>query len=226
MELPPPLPPELPKAAPVTAPVPERPVARSPEAPVAVAVVPLSPQPVLAKDKAGFKDVLPLIDPQKSLHGVWKFVNGALTVEPGIFPRIAVPYDLPQDYDVKIDFGSVGGEFAIILPSHDKTVVLMLSAQGHACLLGSPTDHRPRWASLGTFDFSKRHMATVELRNDSAKLFMDDFRDPLLEWKFESAVNPGSEFPWRVPDTKKIGIGTNRLGTTIYSLSVRDASAK
>ncbi len=210
-ELPPPLPSEVPAAAPA---VPTQ-VARAPEGPVA--------KPV-EKDKAGFKDILQLVDPRKSVAGEWKVVNGALISEPSRFARIGVPYDLPKDYDVKFEFGAVGGELALMFPSHGRPVVLMISALTHGCLLGSPLDRAPRWTNLGSFDFSKRHTAIVEIRNDSARLFLDNFHDAQATWIFEQAAPESKEFPWRVLDATKLGIGTNRSGSTIYSLQIRDAS--
>ena len=53
----------------------------------------------------------------------------------------------------------------------------------------------------------------------------DNNRDPFQAF-LERAATPGPEFPWRMADAKKLGLGANRAGTTIYSLSIRDASAK
>jgi len=180
-------------------------------------------------------DVLRFVDTNSGMvvAGNWSRNGQEITVEPGLFSRIAIPISVKGSYDLEVDFtrssGSVDVNTMLSVGSHPCAV--MLSGMGGGFSGLSNIDGRwpneganPTTVRSGNLQNGRRYRLSVSARVDS-----DDHAsvDVSLDGKryFPNwAGNPASLGigpVWRLPNPMGLGLGAYKSGVTFHSARLK-----
>jgi len=218
-----------------TAPAPELPTkpAEPPKtvaAPTALEKPATSPAPAKVEPKV--VDLLESVKPNRnSVQGQWEFVDGGLQCDPGWGSRIEIPYNPPDEYDLRMTFTRLEGNDSVM-------VALSYKGQGFSYRMGdqnntvccfdvlnglTATDSKnpTRKQAPGWITNEQKNNVRIEVRKDSVKAYFNG--RPMAEFdpsKTKLDYNNG----WRMRDGRILGIGSWQSKTQFHEIKLTELS--
>lgn len=214
----------------------EAPATKAPEAPKTAAATPPpapekpTPPPVKAEPKV--IDLLESVKPHRnSVQGDWSFSEGGLQCERGWGSRIEIPYNPPEEYDLRLTFTRWEGNDSVM-------VALSYKNQGFSYRMGdqnntvccfdvlnglTATDQRnpTRKQSAGWITNDQKNNVRIEVRKDSVKAYFNG--RPMAEFdpsKTKLDYNNG----WRMRDGRILGVGSWQSKTQFHEIKLTEIS--
>jgi len=162
------------------------------------------------------------------VSGKWDRDGSALVSREGKPARVQLPYRPPEEYDVRIEFARLSGNYC---------VNLILSRAGSAFTLVMQRDGFIGFEKIRGEDFNKNasmrrldgpirsnqsYVVVVEVRKNGLKSFCDG--RPVSEWSSYEELTMNRD--WKLPDPGAIGLGTWDGGASIKRLEIREVTGK
>jgi len=205
-----------------------------PDEPSTPAPPPKTPPPAAAASWANAVNLVPLANPARdAIAGIWRLQAGKLLSNNHRSARLEFPYQPPEEYDARLTLSRFGGE---------DEVALILSKAGHsfAYVMGGRTGKLFGVESVGDQPYDKnpttktrlawikpgdKHTCTVQVRNDSLRVLLDD--EEVLDYKTDFRnVRLARASPWRLSHADTLGIGSKESPTNFHSLEVLEITGK
>lgn len=143
-------------------------------------------------------------------------LKSAAAANEEIHPRIQYPAEIPENFELTVEFTRVNGgnDIAFNLPVGDTAVTLQLSSLSRYLGLSTVGDlpvedagNPTRIPFLLENDRSHRLVASVNNEGPSATIRASINDEPVLDWSGDrSRLRPRAE--WVMPDPQKLGIGS------------------
>ena len=171
-------------------------------------------------------NLLSAIDPSKdSVAGRWRLANGALACDSTKYARILLPYDPPEEFDLRVAFTRTEGDgpVAILLHVRGESFGVSLDTKGEARLervRNKIAKDNPTITPI-TLANGKRHVALVQIRKDVIRVVFDD--KPLIEYKTDYK-DLSRYTPWKLDDEKRCGLGAHNAAVTFEAVEVTPIS--
>jgi hypothetical protein len=177
----------------------------------------------------GALNLLALVNPQKdTVAGAWKSDGRALTSDAGACSRVMLPYEVPDEYDYRVDLSRVSGSgsIAIILTKGGREFVLETAwpagQTGFAYVDGLHIDANPTGTKV-PFTNGRRYSYVVQVRNSGLRLLVDG--RPFIAWKTDyKNVTPHTG--WALPNKNCVGFGSYASPTTFHAAELVEVSGR
>jgi hypothetical protein len=174
-------------------------------------------------------NLLALVVPARHVvAGTWKADGRALTSDAGACSRIMLPYEVPDEYDFRVDFTRLSGEstVALILTKGGRDFVVETGwptgQTGFAYVDGKHIDANPTGTKCPVTN-GRRTSYVVQVRNAGLKLFVDG--RPVIAFRTDyKNVTPHAS--WALPDKKCLGIGSYASPTTFHAAELIEVSGR
>jgi hypothetical protein len=168
-------------------------------------------------------DLLKLVDPKKDAFvGNWDRDGDKIKVIKGSYSRLEIPYEPPEEYDLKVVFQ--GGNFteavALLSKGGKGFGVGLKPGQGHGAIYNSAGNVKLDGLALAP---NTPHTLFVQVRSSSLKLQLDG--KDIQEWKFDLNTlgpNPG----WAPKNPQMLGIGATGDPMVFQSMTVVEISGR
>ncbi|MGD0089220.1 MAG: protein kinase [Planctomycetota bacterium] len=180
-------------------------------------------------------NVLPYANPARdAIAGNWRLQAGKLFSDKHKNARLELPYQPPEEYDVRMTFSRFAGEdeivlilskagrsFAWVMGGSGGTVCGIESVGGQVYDKNDTTVKRGlSWPKLG-----EKHSCTVQVRNDCLRAFLDE--EQVLDYKTDfKEVWQGKAGPWKLSREAALGIGSAQSPTHFLSVEVLEITGK
>jgi hypothetical protein len=179
-------------------------------------------------------DVLKLVKPERdAVEGKWSLQHGVLTSTPipksKTYPRLALPYVPPAEYDLRIVFTRAQGEdclfvhlvreerqFAWMLGAWKNTVVGFDTFQGKRA-----RDFPENTRTAPVLESRRRYTVVVQVRSGSVRCFLDG---ALASESSAPASDFGLAAHWALPKTNCLGLGNPSSTIEIHSCQVLEVT--
>ena len=169
--------------------------------------------------------LIPLVDPLRDTQwGMWSLRDGILGSDPTAHARIEIPYEPPEEYDIRMSFSRRGGTdcVSLILPCGGTFFAWEMGASGNSLLTLVPPGARdagsPATSHRTPCLVNRRPYTTiVRVRRDGVQAFLDD--QPAAEWK-GSPSQLGADPRWKLRDGKVLGVGSHASPTDFHSIEI------
>jgi len=188
-------------------------------APPVPAPRPLPPPPL---------DLLALVDPSvDTVHGKWTREADGLVVEAGVRAyRIQVPYEPPEEYDLRATVERLSGKqtfhLGILCSGRPCSVLLDAPVDTHAVSGLHVLDGKGGWENESTrvgHPLPPGHAARIEIRVRRAGVSVAADAKPLLDWSGDYVrLTPGPSF--KMPNPAALWIGAEMDRFKIRSLEI------
>ena len=177
-------------------------------------------------------NLLPLLDPlQDAVAGAWKIQDGALFSDKAFYSRIEIPFEPPQEYDLRITFTRLSGNDSVsqILSfsgrpfswsmggSNNK--VFGFETIGGISALGNPsTVSRPNCLVNG-----RKYDSVVQVRANGVKAWLDG--ELISQWKTD--YHDMDIYPeWKLRNPALPGLGCWDSATVFHTIQLREVTGK
>jgi hypothetical protein len=182
-----------------------------------------------ASGAGGCVNLLALVVPARHVvAGAWKADGRALTSDAGSCSRVMLPYEVPDEYDFRVEFTRVGGEstVALLLSKGGRDFVLETGWEtgqtGFAYVDGKHIDANPTGTKCPVTN-GRRTRYVVQVRNTGLRLFVDG--RPVIAYKTDyKNVTPHTG--WALPDKKCLGLGSYASPTTFHVAELVEVSGR
>jgi hypothetical protein len=118
-------------------------------------------------------DLIPLVDTNRdAVSGTWEQKDHTLKSDGGDFTRIEFPFDLPEEYDYKVEFERVGGGDCVYVLAavHNQPFAFILGGMGnHHYGLTGPTE----MSTDSVLTNGKRYVCLIKVRRQLISVFVD-----------------------------------------------------
>jgi len=193
-----------------------------------VPMVPVAKAVIAADAVEGGKtvDLLALIDPAKDKgEGEWAMEGKNLVVGSGRYSVLALPYQLPVEYELRVDFTRVEGTGAVcaLLASHNKSFGFQLDVKGEARferVAGKIAKDNPTSVPV-VITNGKRHTLSLQIRNDSVQASLDG--KLVTQWKTDYK-DMSRYVLWKTPNDKLCGLGANNAKVIFHKVELVEIS--
>jgi hypothetical protein len=174
-------------------------------------------------------NLLALVKPARdAVAGVWNVQKGALVSDEGACSRVMVPYEVPDEYDLRVDFTRVTGAstVGILLSKNGRDFVVETgwpSGQtGFAYVDGLHIDANPTGTKFPIVS-GRRYSFVVQVRNGSLRLLVDG--KPIISWKTDyKNVTPHTG--WALSNKKCPGFGSYASSTVFHAVELTEVSGR
>jgi hypothetical protein len=173
-------------------------------------------------------DALALVDPAKdAAQGKWSRTARGLACESSAYACALLPYQLPEEYDLRVRFTRVGGEgsIGILLSAKGRGFGLALDIKGEARLErvdGKIAKDNPTTVPVA---ISNGHLyaVKVEVRKDEVRAFLDG--KPLTHWKTDYK-DMTRYAVWKLGDNTLCGVGANNAQVIFSGIELVEVTGK
>jgi len=154
--------------------------------------------------------------------GVWKADGGAVVSDTGSCSRIMLPYEVPEEYDYRVDFTrNIGAStVGIMLVKGERTFVLETGWPagwtGFAYIDGKHIDTNSSGVKFPITN-GRRYSFLVQVRNTGLRAFVDGRQ--IIGWKTDYK-NLTPHTSWALPNKQCVGFGSYLSTTTFHSASL------
>ena len=167
-------------------------------------------------------NLLGLLDPAKDAgEGSWKMENNALVVAEGKYATLQLPYFLPEEYDLRVNFTRVenSGPIAVLLAAHNRTFGFELDLKGEARferVANKISKDNPTTVAVAVSN-GRKYSLTIQIRNDGITALLDG--TPLTQWKTD--YKDLSRYSlWKLSNDKLCGLGANNAKVTFHAVEL------
>ena len=177
----------------------------------------------------GALNLLALVNlPKDAAAGTWKADGRALTSDAGPCSRVMLPYEVPDEYDYRVDLSRVSGSgsIALILTKGGREFVLETAwpagQTGFAYVDGLHIDTNPTGTKV-PFSNGRRYCYVVQVRNTGLRLLVDGRQ--FIAWKTDyKNVTPHTG--WALPNKQCLGFGSYGCPTTFHAAELVEVSGR
>jgi len=167
----------------------------------------------------GAINLLAMVQPAKDVvSGTWKAEGRALTSDAGVLARVMLPYQVPEEYDLHVEFTrqSGGSTVCLILCHAGREFVLETGwgggQTGFAYVKGLHIDQNETGTKFPIIN-GRRHSFIVQVRKAGLRVIAD--RRQIIAWKTDyRTLTPHSG--WALPDRRCVGFGSYLSPTTFH----------
>jgi len=190
-------------------------------------MIPPNPFPENAEERSWrlAVDLLPPVQPARdALWGRWARRGDHLQSDATPYARLEVPYELPEEYNIRLTFRRLTGAdaVALILSHKGASFVLEMGADRNRLITlvppeardaaGAPAARRPL-----CLENKVRHETFVRVRRDGVQAALDGV--PVLEWNGDpSRLGIGAS--WRLREGRTLGVGSHASPTAFEKLEI------
>ena len=177
-------------------------------------------------------DLMPLIDPLRdSVAGAWKRQDATLVSEKAFYSRIEIPYQPPQEYDLRIRFTRTAGNdciseilscaghsFSWTMGGSNNRVFGFEMVAGISAVANPTTVSKPNCLENG-----KIYESIVQVRETGLKAWLDG--QLISEWKtdyHDMAIYP----EWKLRDGALLGLGCWDSATVFHKIQLLEVKGK
>jgi hypothetical protein len=178
--------------------------------------------------KGNLVDLLKMIDPAKdAVSGKWKLEGGKLISEKVAFAKIEIPYEPPEEYDLRVVFSRQQGNLDVVfcLSRSEKPFHWQMAAADGTYFGFSitKTDSSNPSVKKSKLVNNKKYTALIQVRKDNVKAYLDN--ELMSEWKSEYG-ELGSNSGWKLRNEKSLGFGSNDNDLIFYNAEVVEKKGK
>ncbi len=163
-------------------------------------------------------NLLPRAQPgQTAQWGIWSLQGGRLQSQPSPHARIQIPFELPEEYDIRMLFSRLGGTgpLCLILSRNGSPFALELDASAsRTSPFSFPSSNPNPGPSLAN---NRTYKAIVRVRRDGAEVFLDG--RPAAKWTGDPA-QMGIDPRWRLRDDRTPGLGSHGSSAAFSRLEI------
>jgi len=177
-------------------------------------------------------DLLSIIEPARdSVAGTWRMQDGALVAEKALFGRIEIPYQPPQEYDLRVVFSRRDGNDAVtqILSRNGRSfgwtmgaannTVFGFETVGGVSAAANPTTVK----NAAGLENGRKYTALVKVRAGGVKAWLDG--KMISEWKTDySDLDIYAD--WKLRDPALLGLGSWNSTTFFHKVEILEVSGK
>lgn len=173
-------------------------------------------------------DLLAMVDPAKDVvAGHWKAQGKALTSDATALARVMLPYQVPPEYDLHVEFTRYGGTTVCLILSHAGRQFVMETGwpageTGFAYINGRHMNVNETSRKFPIVN-GRRYSFTVQVRKTGLRLIADGCE--LVAWKTDYA-NLTPHDGWLLPDSQCVGLGTFQAPTTFHVAELIEVAGK
>jgi hypothetical protein len=173
-------------------------------------------------------NLLALIDPTKdAAEGKWTLDANTLTVAPGKYAVLQLPYIMPDEFDLRVTFTRTNddGPVEILLAAHKKAFGFALDVKGEARferVANKIAKDNPTAVPIALTN-GRKYTLTVQIRRDAIRALLDD--KLLTQWKTDYK-DLARYTLWKMPDEKRCGLGANGAKVTFHSVELIEITGK
>jgi hypothetical protein len=172
-------------------------------------------------------NLLALVDKVKdTVLGTWKSDGRALTSDAGPCSRIMLPYEVPAEYDFRVEFTRIGGNSTVglMLSKGDRPFCFEIARSdeiaGFCYIDGRHVDSNPTKTKFAVVN-GRRYNVKIQVRHNGLKAFVDG--KPIISWQTDYknlTQHPG----WTLPNKQCLGIGSFNSPTTFHVAELIEVS--
>ncbi len=170
-------------------------------------------------------DLLPMVNPSTDAHwGTWSMRYGHLTSDRTPHARIEIPYEMPEEYDVRMTFTRQAGSdcVSLILPAERSHFAWEMGAEGNRLLTLAPPGAREEGgttaaAAVPCIENNRPYTTIVRVRRDGVQAFLDD---KLVASMSGDPSGLGIDPRWKLRHGRTMGIGSHESPADIQRLEV------
>jgi hypothetical protein len=174
-------------------------------------------------------NLLAMVIPSKHVvSGAWKADARGITSDSGYCSRVMLPYQVPEEYDYRVDLTRNSGisTLCLILTKDGRDFVLETgwpSGQtGFAYIDGKHIDTNPTGVKFPLVN-GRRYSFLVQVRNTGLKAFVDG--QQIIAWKTDyKNLTPHSG--WALPAKGCLGFGSYISPTTFHAAEIVEVSGR
>jgi len=174
-------------------------------------------------------NLLALAHPAKdAAAGVWNLQKGALVSDEGSCSRIMLPYEVPDEYDFRVEFTRLSGAstVAILLTKNGREFVIETGwpggQTGFAYVDGKHIDTNPTGTRIN-FASGRRYSFLVQVRNGGLRLLVDGKQVISLKTDYKNITPHPS---WALPNRKCLGLGSYLSPTAFHVAELTEMSGR
>jgi hypothetical protein len=178
-------------------------------------------------------DLAALIDPQRdAVAGKWaRTANGtALAGEPGIATRLEIPFQPPQEYDLKVVLSREAGdqELALILGREKEALHWMIGRDNLSTgfqLWAKDTDYinNPTVAHIpNCLENGRQYTVVIQMRKNEFHAFING--ELRSSWRVGDAF--GTLKSWTMPTPGLLGLGSSHSRAVFHSIHLLEITGK
>ncbi|HEX7900680.1 MAG TPA: protein kinase [Planctomycetota bacterium] len=169
------------------------------------------------------------LDPQRhTVAGGWALLEGRLVSDRTPYARLEIPYNVPDEYDLRAVFTRQGGSDAVVL-------LLAAGARGCAFVLGGEDNQAIGFAEIAgdpsaalirgerVLDNDRSYTAVVQVRRTGLRAFLDGREVAARETSFSDMAIPAA---WSLRNTGVLGIGSHRSPTVFQRVDLLEISGR
>ncbi|MCX7011771.1 MAG: hypothetical protein NTW86_04265 [Candidatus Sumerlaeota bacterium] len=174
-------------------------------------------------------NLLAMVVPSKHVvSGAWKADARGFTSDSGACSRVMLPYQVPEEYDYRVDLTRNSGQSTVclILTKDGRDFVLEITGPsgmtGFAYIDGKHIDTNPTGVKFPLVN-GRRYSFLVQVRNTGLKAFVDG--QQIIAWKTDyKNLTPHSG--WALPDKGCVGFGSHINPTTFHAAEIVEVSGR
>lgn len=174
-------------------------------------------------------NLLPLVDPGTAMAGQWQLNDRELSVNRVRWARIALPVNVPDEYDLEVTFTRNSGEnsIALIFARNGHQATLDIDAWGQNLAGFQNIDGRTcevnatRVTGYRLIN-GQQYQARLAVRRDRIQAFLDG---ELITTYIGDGSNLSLIPQWQLPEQTLIGLGAYYSATTFHSVRFRAISS-
>ena len=175
--------------------------------------------------------ILSLVVPARdAVWGQWATLDGILRSDRTRAARLQIPFELPEEYDLRVEFSRTGGTEGVSLyvSQGGRTFTWTMGAAGNTFLgFGPLKEGEPEAATAGLrstrcLDNDRKYLAMVQVRRDGLKAFLDD--QPLCHWK--TGTSAGLPAGQGLRHASFAGLGSDGSPAAFYRVELLEKTGK
>ncbi|MCY2924695.1 MAG: hypothetical protein NT031_04530 [Planctomycetota bacterium] len=172
-------------------------------------------------------NLLAMLQAKDIISGMWKAREAALTSDANSFARVMLPYEVPEEYDLHVEFTRhAGGTVCIILCHAGHEFVLETGwgggETGFAYVDGKHIDKNETGTKFMIMN-GRRHSFTVQVRKGGLRAIADGRE--IIAWKTDyHTLTPHTG--WVLPNKQCVGFGSYLSPTTLHMAELIEITGK
>ena len=172
-------------------------------------------------------NLLALIDPKDASQGTWTNNDGGLVSNGAGWARIQIPYQPPDEYDLRVSFTRTGGKscvFLVLANPHHQFLYAMgdwdNTIFGFEVIKKAWDNENPTTLKRG-LETGRKHSCVIKVRKESISVLFDeisvlDYKTDFSDWSMDPA--------WSLHDNRALGVGSRGSPTIFHSIEVVEIS--
>jgi predicted Ser/Thr protein kinase len=176
----------------------------------------------------GAVSLLPLVDPVRHVvWGTWGWQDDKLVSDRWKFARLEIPYEAPEEYDLRLAFSRQSGTDAVVVlfPAYGRLMGWESGGAGNTASgfqSGEALTPAPEGAPRGLQN-DRVYTLQVEVRRDSLLALLNGQEVGGVKGGFAGVAAAGG---WRLRNSGSFGLGSHGSPTVFHGMHVRDVTGK